>query len=402
MKINLIRLASSLDPDKPYLKDSEKFLDDLNTELFEYDLELVENVNSPVSIVFIETGGSEQIFIKNYKKYKAPIILLSNCENNSLPATLEISTFLKSKNIPGIMIVKDDNYTAKMVSNAVNLVSGIANFENSKLGVIGKPSDWLIASTVDYQEVKKKFKIDLIDIEMEELYREIEKSDISKIKKKEEYISKFKNKKTVEEALKIYVALKSIVSKYGLKGLTLRCFDLLGKYKNTACLAFGMLNAEGVVATCEGDIPTLLTMHAIKALTGQPSFQANPSRVNSEKQEILFSHCTLPLNMCTNYELMTHFESGLGIGIRGTLYKKQISIAKITPNLKNMIFLRGNIEENTTLPNYCRSQIVVKMDTLEFFTILNQKFGNHVAIVYNDIGESLIPFLEYYNLGFDY
>ena len=36
-----------------------------------------------------------------------------------------------------------------------------------KLGVIGKPSDWLIASDVDYETAKKVFGVELIDIPIE-------------------------------------------------------------------------------------------------------------------------------------------------------------------------------------------------------------------------------------------
>ena len=39
----------------------------------------------------------------------------------------------------------------------------------TRLGVIGKPSDWLIASNVDYKNVKDKFNIDLINIDINEL-----------------------------------------------------------------------------------------------------------------------------------------------------------------------------------------------------------------------------------------
>ena len=38
-----------------------------------------------------------------------------------------------------------------------------------RLGVIGKPSDWLIASQVNYQNVKDLFDIELIDIDINEL-----------------------------------------------------------------------------------------------------------------------------------------------------------------------------------------------------------------------------------------
>ena len=39
----------------------------------------------------------------------------------------------------------------------------------TRLGVIGKPSDWLISSDVDYKRVKETFDIELIDIDIKEL-----------------------------------------------------------------------------------------------------------------------------------------------------------------------------------------------------------------------------------------
>ena len=50
---------------------------------------------------------------------------------------------------------------------------------------------------------------------------------------------------------------------------------------------------------------------------GISGFQANPSSINPETGEIIFAHCTIPLNMVERYELDTHFESGIGTGIRG-------------------------------------------------------------------------------------
>ena len=36
------------------------------------------------------------------------------------------------------------------------------NAQPMRLGVVGKPSDWLIASTVDYREVKERMKMQII------------------------------------------------------------------------------------------------------------------------------------------------------------------------------------------------------------------------------------------------
>ena len=75
MKINLIRYSNSLDPNATYLKDSNQFIEDINNELFDDDIELVADADDAIfSIVFIETGGSEQKFIQDVDKLEKPIV----------------------------------------------------------------------------------------------------------------------------------------------------------------------------------------------------------------------------------------------------------------------------------------------------------------------------------------
>ena len=99
MKINIIRLSNSLDPKASFKKDGDAFIEEINNELFDKDFELVENDESALfNVIFIETGGSEQHFLKIERELPRPIILLSDCLNNSLPACLEIKSFLANNN----------------------------------------------------------------------------------------------------------------------------------------------------------------------------------------------------------------------------------------------------------------------------------------------------------------
>ena len=396
MNINLIRFSNSMDPNATFKQDSDQFIDDINNELFDDDLALVENVDSPFSIIFIETGGSEQKFIKEIDNLPRPIILLSNCKNNSLPACFEISTYCKKNKIRDIILFGEEGDIAHAIKTLSEVLTAKANIEKSRLGVIGKPSDWLIASTVDYQEVKNKFGVEIIDISTEELKEEIQKGVLKDIPHLSQLRTLEKRENVLEGALEIYSGLKRIIEKYHLNGFTLRCFDLLTEYKNTSCLAFGLLNEEGYIATCEGDVPSMLTMLFIKEALHAPSFQANPSKISLRESEILFAHCTVPLNMCKKYEFLTHFESDLGIGIRGTLENSDVTICKISPNLKDLLCVKGTIKENLTLPNYCRTQIVVKMDNENLFEFLNTSFGNHILVTYGDHVDTLLGLFHFF------
>ncbi len=405
MNINVIRLQSTLfKKEKQAIKENNNFLEEINNELINDDIILLENDDSaPFSMVFVESGGSEPLFLELLPKLKEPIILLSNGKNNSLPACLEIKTYCSQQKLISLVFTGGEDQIADAIKETANVINAYNYLQDQNLGVIGHPSDWLIASQVDYQLVEDKFHLHLIDISMEEFFSEIDKKEMVEIPHFATLNKKFKNKDTLDGALYIYSALKRLIDKYHLSGLTVRCFDLLGKYKNTSCLAFALLNEEGITATCEGDVPSLLTMHFLRAITGLPSFQANPSRVNFKENTILFAHCTLPLNMCNDYTLTTHFESGLGIGIKGEMPLGKVTIAKITPDLvaDHAVGFSGTIKNNLSLPNYCRTQIEIEPDESGIISLFKDDFGNHLVVSYADCLGSFFTLLNLFEKKFE-
>ena len=402
MKINVIRLSNSLDPNASFKKDGDAFIDEINNELFDKDYELVEGDESALyNVLFIETGGSEQHFIKIEKDLPRPIVLISDCLNNSLPACLEIKSFLANNKEDCILLFGKE----KEIANAIVEISKIEIakrfISGANLGVIGKPSDWLIASVIDYQEAKRIYNVNLIDITSKELKNEIDKGLLENIPNIETYRKLAENNEVLTGALTMYRGLKRIVERYKLSGFTLRCFDLIEEYKNTACLALAILNDEGIIASCEGDVPSMLSMLIIKACTDKVSFQANPSRITfgdkENDNEVLFAHCTLPLSMANKIEFMTHFESGLGIGVRGELSKGEITIFKLSRDLKSFLLINGEIKENLKLSNYCRTQILVKLEDEDLYPLINKSYGNHVIISYGDNTAEISNVLHYYS-----
>ncbi|MCI7241892.1 MAG: hypothetical protein MR550_05060 [Bacilli bacterium] len=260
------------------------------------------------------------------------------------------------------------------------------NKDNVKLGVIGAPSDWLISCKVDYNLLKSKFNIELLDISTKEL-----EDNYNLLIEKEIVIpSKLLDTKYSEEELlkayKLYLAIKKIIAKYDLKGFTIRCFDLLSSLKTTSCLALALLNDEGIIGTCEGDIPALVSMYLVRFILNKPSFQANPSEINTNTNKIILAHCTLPLSITTSYKLTTHYESKIGIGIKGELIEnKKIFIFRISSSLDKYVLIKGKIIENLNKDTLCRTQIRIKLDNkndINYF--LTNPLGNHHIVVYED------------------
>ena len=193
----------------------------------------------------------------------------------------------------------------------------------------------------------------------------------------------------------IYHALKAIVGRHGLQGFTIRCFDLLTAVKNTGCLALAKLNSEGTVAGCEGDVPALLSMTIDKALTGVSGFQANPANINPQTGEMVFAHCTIPLNMVERYELDTHFESGIGVGIRGYMKTGPVTIFKVSGDLQRCFVAEGELVRNEAKPDLCRTQQVIRLnDAAQAAYFLTQPIGNHHIVVPGHHAETLKAIME--------
>lgn len=384
MDINVINLRSLLSQNEDYIdKNSKEYLSLITKPFSDLHFILDRKTKTSHPIFLIETGGTEEEFARIYSDYAEPFYLLTSGENNSLAASMEILTFLEAKSLKGEIIHGSIEDVSQRVYEIAKIEESLQSFKNVNLGVIGKPSNWLIASNVDHQFIQNKVGLNLIDIHTDELIREINQHDMGEIANLDEFKKLAKNDDILTGALEIYGALKRLIKKYRLNGLTIRCFDLLELFHNTSCLALAMLNQEGIIATCEGDVPSLLTMFIVKSLTQQSSFQANPCRIDTSVNEMVLAHCTVPLDMCQKYVFDTHFESGLGIGVKGELYQKTITLIKFSSSLERIILMKGTIVNNLSEARLCRTQIKVKFDEkLDIF--LTHPIGNHEIIVYGD------------------
>ena len=231
-----------------------------------------------------------------------------------------------------------------------------------RLGVVGKPSDWLIASNVDYKKVFETMHLELVDVPIEEM------TSLGEVDP------------GMAGAEAIYQRLKEIIAKYDLQGVTLRCFDLLSTVKNTGCIALSKLNDEGIPAACEGDIPTLLTMMVCKRLTGELCFQVNPARIQPDG-EMLFAHCTIPLRMTEKHEYTTHFESGIGVAIHGDLPLGDYTLVKLSNDLQRMLAADVELERCQYEPNLCRTQVWVKATPELSNYFMTDPIANHHILI---------------------
>jgi len=367
----------------------------------------IDDYDCDLKLIFIQSGGSENLFLQNVDKLKEPYYLLTNGSNNSLAASLEIMTYITSNGKNGEILHGDVGYVADRIKTLIMTEKLKKSLGETVFGVMGHPSDWLISSGFDREAIFDRLGINLQYIPMEELLEEYSllKDELAESWKEvvgchserseESTPLSTAVKQAIPGAYRLYKALKTLISDYGLSGLTIRCFDLLTAVHNTGCLALARLNSEGYVAGCEGDVPAMISMMIGRAVTGVSGFQANPSSINPDTGEMVFSHCTVPLDMVSGYGLDTHFESGIGVGIRGNIPEGPVTVFKVSGNISRHFVCEGELLRCEAKPDLCRTQAVLHLPPAASEYFLTEPIGNHHIILPGHVAAELEALLSF-------
>lgn len=350
-----------------------------------------EVAKEDLQFIFVKSGGAENYFLEAYEHISdKPVYILSTGYGNSLAASMEILSYLQQRGKPGEILHGDSATVAKRLHALSHASTAKKKLTGANFGCIGAPSDWLIASAPDETALREKLEASLVNIPMEELYGEIEKKSYTANQWTDALLAKGYDREEMEKALYVYGAIRRLVDRYQLHGVTVRCFDLLSGVKTTGCLGLAILNAEGIYGGCEGDVPSLISMAVLGDVSGKPVFLCNPSRMEPEKGTMVFAHCTLPLDMPYRYSLMTHYESGIGVAIQGAIPEADMTIFKTSADLSRYYVSKGSILENLTETSLCRSQIRIRLDNYDYFT--TAPINNHHLICSGDHTASIREF----------
>ena len=398
-----------------------------------------------VNVAYILTGGTESLFIKLFGENCSRlgnITIISDAYHNSLAASQEICTWLYNNGVQhrhihiplhspdatlnrlptllcaespapqrcecnaGVAAIREGAEAATAEAAGIEAASAEAATAESlvkalggcTIGLIGEASPWLIASGIDKEALSKRCGVSFREISIGTLadeylkYRELWKNHTLSAGARaelDEVICRFscslegdRTTEDLSDAAIMYLALASICKEEHLDAVTVKCFDLLSSCKTTACLALALLNDNGIIAGCEGDIPSICTMLAIYKALGRPSFMANPASIDSDNLSIDFAHCTIPTVMVESCTLPSHFESGIGIGINGEVPLGNYTLCKLSgKTLERSLICNGRLVKGEYLSNRCRTQVRFIFETkAEFDAFCKARVGNHIIL----------------------
>jgi L-fucose isomerase-like protein len=360
--------------------------------------------------LLVATGGCEQVILDWWAEHRGAsatesLSLIAHPGNNSLPASLEVLARLQQDGAHGRIFYlggPDDASGLREISNAVHDTEVRWALQRARIGVVGTPSDWLVASSPDAATVRAAWGPTLVPVEMGEAVATLVAiSDADLEAHVEDLLAgatevREPSFSDLQEVARVYVALRKIVTDHSLDALTVRCFDFVRHQQTTGCFALAQLTDESVIAGCEGDLVSTVGLLWARLLLEKTPWMANPAQLDPANNILWLAHCTVPRTLVESYALRSHFESGLGVGIQGTLPASPVTLLRIGGKGMDRLWLaEGEVLQSGNAENLCRTQVEIKLTRGGTVAdLLRAPLGNHLVLVFGHHLERLRSWCE--------
>ncbi|MDY0093252.1 MAG: hypothetical protein RBT80_11195 [Candidatus Vecturithrix sp.] len=358
-----------------YQQGAEKF-----TQLLER--QYVEFVDQHPDVLFFLSGGSERAAVEALEPNRF-YTLIAFHEGNSYAAATEVKAYYNQHGARSALLDFESRGTHCFVKNLYRALKGIKRLRGQRLGLIGEVSDWLIASNIEAPLLQDRLGIELNNIPWSQLPSYKEQPPL------EGFLRAFQpeNFPALQETAKVYTLLRKCIEREQFDAITVECFSLVTEHAVTACVPLGKLNAEGFPAGCEGDLVSIVGMMLAKEVTGAIPWIANTVKIFGDM--VLFAHCTISLDLLTDYTIPTHFETGKGTAIQGNFNAEEVTILRLNNTLDKAFIAPGKVLRRPKYDSACRTQIEVKLPSSAVQALRENPLGNHHLILPNDHTEIL-------------
>ncbi len=205
--------------------------------------------------------------------------------------------------------------------------------------------------------------------------------------------------KYVVNSAALYLAARKLMDGYGCNALSVGCcespfLELEAKHETTPCLALTLLNDQGLLISCQGDLSALLTVMVLTYLARKAVFMGNLGVPDREKSLLSVSHSApgLRLNGLGAPRLPYSLHSfgvmdwGTAVYVDMTTLKGEVmTIARFDPLVRKLLVTKGELVESFPVERFCKQMIHVQVpDAAGFLRRAYADYGAHLTVVSGD------------------
>jgi L-fucose isomerase-like protein len=304
----------------------------------------------------------------------------------------------------------------KQLWKIANVGRAVSLLNESRMISVGYQFGGMTIGDMDLTKMRSVFGPDLIELDSYTLISQMSALDVKSEGFKNammEVQSLLANPlgEKLERVTRMYLILKNFVNQYNAQAITLKChFALSQEFGLTACIPLSVIGNQ-VVASCEADIPLVLTQLILHYLSsGELTTYADTHELTGKR--VLWGACGFaPAGMCVNGKIICDIPAGQSGGLGDTfgdyitnknhLKAGRMTVARILKEENGGFSLHaalgtalGDIGKTSEFgaPQYSFTE----MELDAHFDRFAQNLGSHhYALVYADLAEELELFCRY-------
>jgi len=264
--------------------------------------------------------------------------------NSICGVNLDASNLYKSGNRQYYSIMSDS-----IDENWIDAIRAKVALENAHIGIAGYRASGFFNLSIDELDSFNQTGILLDHYELEELFKiEVSKD---KVREKERRIREIFDISgitniQVKKVAELSVKIKEFVDKNNLTALAIRCWpEFAASFGISPCAAMSILQAEGYILGCEGDVEGTISMLIHRAIGAESPFLADLSQVDLKEDFALMWHCGVA--SCNLWDgkcvrsLDTYFAGGKGVTADFVMKDGEVSILRFdSAQNKYRVFLQ--------------------------------------------------------------
>ncbi|MBN1881707.1 MAG: fucose isomerase [Deltaproteobacteria bacterium] len=279
--------------------------------------------------------------------------------------------------------------------NWVDAVRVVAALRRSRVGIAGYRAHGFFNLDVADLSIYREIGTLVDHFELADIYgREVKAAEKNRRKKelKHTFDTSGITDEQLERVASLSAQLDAFMESNKLDALALRCWpEFAREFGIAPCAAMSLLQSEGRIIACEGDLEGTLSMLAHSAAGGETPFLFDFSQVNIAENFALLWHCgvapcSLWDGVCTR-SLDTYFAGGRGVTADFVLREGDVSILRIdTAGDEHRLFLaraRGIPMEKELKGTYLKVTFPEPVERV-LNRIIYTGIAHHASMVYGD------------------
>ena len=237
----------------------------------------------------------DYLVLDAWEECSAPLLLWARpgMETGALCGTQQLACYLRQLEAPYRCVFGELNDVPVQTASSQYLRAAAlrAQLRRARIGLAGHRVQGMTEVCANEIALKKAIGPRIVTLDVPQLLASAEAQDGKQASELWEQMAQRGacqvDQSTGADAMKVYLAVRSLIAEHGLDALTVGCYPhLMGR----VCLAASRLADEGIPLGCEGDVNGAVAQLILQRLSGQPTHNTDWLDPLAD-DTVVFTHC---------------------------------------------------------------------------------------------------------------